>query len=345
MAVQEFKFTFGSKDQSTTNTKEFVKILAKLEKTLAAQKKESGADKDMSALMALLGRLVRGIEKQQESVGKQLNDVAKQLKIEQKPIGSKDDPKIQVLSDGLKSIENKLAKLYKDDRPAKFDINDVAKQLKIKKEDLSKKFAIIDLETGPFKTGGKPGNYGGKTEVDFITQVGILEATLNDILTKTTAQLEAQIKKINIKPPVATKSEYNKIYEDAYEDAKKEAVKKHRPVPKKFNNQISFDDLTKGVSLEAAMKEVGEILKDSAVIAGHNIQDFDSGVIKDALKEAKVNIDFASKEFYDTLVEARKMLPARKDTHGLETIKKDLELIGKQYKGAAHQASTDVAVT
>ena len=304
MPVQDFKFTFESKEQSTTN-KDLIRVLTKLEKTITAQKGTTGADRDMSALKQLVSRLINTFNKQQIGLGKQLDDLAVKLKVEPNlpPVGNNID--IQILDKSLKSIDANIAKLSA--------------------ADLSKKISIIDLETGPIKSGGK---LAGK--VDFITQIGVLTATLRDVLTKTEKQLReaGRFEEINIRPKIS-REEYDKGYKGTSIEGQ----------------QIKFNKLLKeGKPIEEALKKVAAILEDSAIIAGHNITGFDAAILNDALKDAKINIDLAGKEFYDTLKAARKAFPTR-SSHTLPNLEKDLVSAGRKFTGVAHEAEHDVAVT
>ena len=245
MAVQEFNFNIRSKPVGD-EAKILIKSLNDLKQTLTTRQPTS-VDVDTSALEKAVTRLINSIEKQQGNFGKQLKEIAKELKVSPTSQGAKTTPDITLLGQSIKTLSTKLDKLSA--------------------ADLSKKVAIVDLETAPIKKGGK---LGGKT--DFITQVGIIKATLNDILTKTAEELRkaGKVKEINIKPPVMNEAEYTRIF-------KKLVEKGIKPV-----------DFTKlmeqGKPLEDAMKEVGGILKDSAIIAGHNLVSFDSKVLDDALK-------------------------------------------------------------
>ena len=306
MPVQEFTFNIKS-NPAGDEAKAIINALKGL-KQIVTTKQPSSVDVDTSALEKAIDKLINSLTKQSGDFGKKLQAFAKQLKVVPKSEGVVSTPSIKLLDQHLKSLSTKLDKLSITD--------------------LSKKVAIIDLETAPVKRGGK---LAGKT--DFITQVGVIEATLHDILTKTADELKkaGKVKEINIKPAAGmTEAEYKKVFE-------KLVKKGFKPVD--FNKLMQ-----QGKPFEKAMKEVGGILKDSAIIAGHNLVDFDAKVLDSALKQAKVNIDLAGKEYLDTVREARKAFPSR-SSHALESYEKDLVAAGKMYSGVAHEAAHDVAVT
>lgn len=306
MPVQEFNFNIKSQPIGD-EAKSLIKALNDL-KQIITTKQPTSVDVDTSALEKSINKLISSLDKQSGDFGKKLKEVAGQLKVTSKVEGAVSTPDIKLLDQSLKTLSKKLDKLSA--------------------EDLSKKVAIVDLETAPVKRGGK---LAGKT--DFITQVGVIEATLKDILTKTAEELQkaGKIKEINIKPSAGmTEADYKKIFED---------------IVKKGFKPVDFNKLVQqGKPFEEAMKEVGDILKDSAIVAGHNLVSFDAKVLDAALKQAKVDIDLAGKEYLDTVREARKAFPTRK-SHALESYEKDLVDAGKTYSGVAHEAAHDVAVT
>lgn len=309
--VNEFKFTFDNQQQTDISEK-LIRAIDEFKKT-----QPTSVSVDTTALEHISANLMRSIENQYTILNQNLEKLINiiDVKLERKDYSS--DPKeIAVLKRGLDNLENSINKLSK--------------------ADLSKKVAIVDLETAPI--GERSTKYGGK--VDFITQVGILEGTLEDILKNATDKLKTHDIKIKLPKDITSEVEYKDIYERVREkEAKKGKIVKFNPV--------KFSELSgpNAKELNDAMKEVSDILKDSAIIAGHNLLGFDKDILQDALKEAGENIDIASKELYDTLKESRRMLDDRKNKHGLEFIRQDLEKIGKSYSSEAHNAAADVAVT
>jgi hypothetical protein len=136
----------------------------------------------------LLEQAINALSKNQKEFKTSIDRLTKELSIKREPTyGKKEhDPSVELLGKQIKSLSESLKKLP-----------------------LTKKVAMIDLETSPIRKGGK---LGGK--VDFITQAGVLVASLEDMLTKTAKELEKQTKSIYLKPPkklASTEAEYKKI--------------------------------------------------------------------------------------------------------------------------------------
>ena len=278
---------------SNVQFKEAVKLLEKVEKSLNNLTKE---------------------QKSQGALKKSIDTLVNKLNVEVTPKKGKDyfEESVKLLGKDIKSLSRNLKKLSP-----------------------TKKIAVIDLETSPIrdvgKLGGVPGKSGGK--VDFVTQAGVLITTIENLLTKTTKELEKFTKKIYIKPPkeVATEAKYNEVM---------------KPIAKKGITPVSWDKITGKGALEVdkAMEKIAKTIKDAELIIGHNLEGFDIRVLNDAFKNAGVTVDLAAKEYYDTAIASRKKFPKRSD-HSLKTYEKDMALAGKSYAGAAHEAVHDVLVT
>jgi TP901 family phage tail tape measure protein len=313
LPVQEFKFTFDSKNQDINN-KDLVKVLNDLKKSISTSK-SMNVDVDTSTLNQLINRLINSIEKQQKSLSSNLKALADKIGVPSPTIAQPAGQvsKSDVLSNSIKNLAKNIDKLPE--------------------ELLSKKVAVIDLETGPFYKGGKYGAPTAEKKVDFITQIGVLQATLKEILTKTEKELReaGKFREINVRPQMGR-------------EAYKQEYLTHSP--KFAGKEIDYDKLLrKGKPIDKALNEVSKILEDAAIIAGHNITDFDMHVLEGSMKDAGVKIDLASKEFYDTLKAAQKSFNFGNFENKLDKLGKDLEDIGRSYKGTAHEAVRDVAVT
>ncbi|MFA5396084.1 MAG: 3'-5' exonuclease, partial [Methanogenium sp.] len=197
-------------------------------------------------------------------------------------------------------------------------------------EDFSKKVAVFDLETGPIK--------GGK--VDFITQIGIIETTLGDIVKNNVAALEeAKRTIINIKPPFASEAAYEEVYAKA-------ARKQNKPsIP-----HIKYEELIgpESKDVEVALKEAAKLISDKSLVIGHNIAGFDIKVLDEAFKKAGTNLDELNVQlegYIDTLKESRQLYPKRAG-HKLEDWGAQFEREEKaSYKETAHSAIGDAERT
>jgi DNA polymerase III epsilon subunit-like protein len=255
----------------------------------------------------LLEQALKALSKNQKEFKASIDRLTKELSIERRPTSGKREfnQSVELLGKQIKSLSKSLKELP-----------------------LTKKVALIDLETSPIRKGGK---LGGK--VDFITQAGVLVASLKDMLTKTAKELEKQTKSIYIKPPkklASTKAEYRKIM---------------KPLTEKGINVVPWEQLEKsGLEVKKALDKIAKTIQGAELIIGHNIEQFDIKVLNDAFKDAGTKIDLAAQEYYDTVIASRKKFPKRTG-HELTGYEKDMVLAGKEYAGAAHDAAHDVLVT
>lgn len=256
----------------------------------------------------LLSQTIDALSRNQKDFKASIGKLIKTLEIKRGPTSygkNVPDPSVELLGKQIASLSKNLKSLS-----------------------TTKKVALVDIETGPIRKGGA---LGGK--VDLITQVGVLVASLEDILTKTSKELEKQTKEIFIKPSkklAATKAEYEKLME---------------PLTKKGIKAIPWEKLEKsGLEFKDAMNEFAKTIKNAELIVGHNIEQFDMKVLNAAFKSAGTKIELAAQEYYDTVIASRKQFPKRAE-HKLESYEKDMVLAGKEYAGAVHTAKHDVLVT
>jgi len=323
----------GESKELLTTLNNLTGEIKKLRSDLQKGAKSSGAS-STEELSKKFNVLINKLEKLNNSL-KQVDKLArsKDISKELKELANE-------MSFMSKEVFSSASKFTRRESTTKFDkvisksINDLNINLKAltkKIENVSptKKVAIVDLETGPAGAGKKLGG-----QVDFITQIGIMTATLKDVLEKSGKELRAVSKtaKINVKPPAGMKEEeYNKLYEK---------IKKSN----KDFEQIPWKEITsEGLNLRKALEKAADVIGDAEIIIGHNIKDFDLKILNDAIKESGAVIKLAAKEYYDTLEASRKQFPKR-GSHGLENYRKQFEIEGKKYSEKMHTATADIEV-
>jgi len=276
-------------------------------KKVASERQPQYRQFSSERVTGLLEQAISALSKNQKEFKASIDKLTRELSIQKEPTRAKKehDPSIELLGKQIKSLSKSLKELP-----------------------LTKKVAMIDLETSPIYKGGK---LGGK--VDFITQAGVLVASLEDMLTKTAKELEKQTKSIYIKPPkklAPTEAEYKKVM---------------KPLTEKGIGIVPWGQLEKsGLETKKALDKIAKTIQDAEIIIGHNIEQFDVKVLNDAFKDAGTKIDLAAQEYYDTVIASRKKFPKRTG-HELVGYEKDMVLAGKEYAGAAHDAAHDVLVT
>lgn len=308
--VKDYKITIEETKAKDKATEVLIKELTLLRKEIARSKP---IYKGLSSerISGLLLRAINDLNKNQQSFYSVIEELRKELKIERKPAKP---ARQDFYEGGVELLGKKLDGMSKD-------LKGMAEKFP------KKKVALIDLETGPIRKGGALGG-----RVDFVTQAGIIVATLEDILTKTAAELEKQAKRIYFKPPkeIATAEKY---------------AERMKPLTSVGISPIPFEDLQKkGKEASEALAEIANTIKDAEIIIGHNLEGFDIKVLNDAFKKAGTKIELAAEEYYDTVIAARKQFPHRIE-HKLPTFEKDMVLAGKEYVSAAHEAVHDLLVT
>lgn len=200
---------------------------------------------------------------------------------------------------------------------------------KIKRELKDKMVVALDIETSEAKRIGK------EVAAEFVSQIAYQKGTLQQILAG-----KGERGQVFVRPPrgVETEAQYKRLIGN---------IGKADPIP--------FEKLKKeGIEATEAMKKVADVLKDAEAVIGHNIAQFDIGVLEQHFQRAGIKIEAETDKFIDTLRLAREKFPQRLSTptrrqpYALESFEKDFKLAGVETKnltGSLHDASYDVELT